>query len=154
MAELRALTVRQPWSWAIAEGWKPVENRTWKTGYRRLDPGAAFPVREAHRAHKALTATALLAGALPPEAARLGFHCVVAVAALAGVHHARECRRDGEPPVPLCSPWAFHGEYHWQLEDVRPLHPVPCHPGRLGLWRLPDDVEKAVRVQLEEAHAG
>jgi hypothetical protein len=30
---MRALTVRQPWAWAIFHG-KPVENRSWATKYR------------------------------------------------------------------------------------------------------------------------
>ena len=28
------LSIRQPWAWAIVNGWKPVENRTWYSGYR------------------------------------------------------------------------------------------------------------------------
>jgi hypothetical protein len=29
-----ALTVRQPWAWAIMAGWKRVENRSWRTAVR------------------------------------------------------------------------------------------------------------------------
>ena len=28
------LSIRQPWAWAIVNGWKPVENRTWYSNYR------------------------------------------------------------------------------------------------------------------------
>ena len=28
------LSIRQPWAWLIAHGWKNIENRTWPTGYR------------------------------------------------------------------------------------------------------------------------
>ena len=31
---MKALSVRQPWAWAIVAGWKPIENRTWATDYR------------------------------------------------------------------------------------------------------------------------
>ena len=31
---MKVLSIRQPWAWAIVAGFKPVENRTWKTGYR------------------------------------------------------------------------------------------------------------------------
>lgn len=34
LTPLRALSVRQPWAWALAEGHKPVENRTWDTPFR------------------------------------------------------------------------------------------------------------------------
>lgn len=30
----RILSVRQPWAFAIARGWKPIENRSWPTDYR------------------------------------------------------------------------------------------------------------------------
>jgi ASCH domain len=29
-----ALSVRQPWAWAIVSGYKDVENRSWPTNYR------------------------------------------------------------------------------------------------------------------------
>ncbi len=31
---VRGLTVKQPWAWLIAHGYKPFENRTWWTDYR------------------------------------------------------------------------------------------------------------------------
>lgn len=31
---MKALTIRQPWAWAICAGFKTVENRTWLTNYR------------------------------------------------------------------------------------------------------------------------
>jgi hypothetical protein len=40
------------------------------------------------------------------------------------------------------------GQFHWELSGVRSLWPVPCK-GALGLWRLPEDAEKAVSAQLE-----
>lgn len=163
MAErIMALTLKQPWALAVAEYGKPVENRTWQTNYRGLlaihagasaDRYASFPVRDAQRAYRAREAAALLAGRIAPED-RMGFRRLVAVARLAGIHHAGECADSAPAEGMLCSPWAFHGEWHWEFPDVWPLDPVACHPGRLGLWPLPDDVEKAVRAQLEEARRG
>lgn len=31
---MRILSVRQPWAWALVDGWKDVENRSWRTAYR------------------------------------------------------------------------------------------------------------------------
>lgn len=31
---MKALSILQPWAWLIVEGYKDVENRTWKTGFR------------------------------------------------------------------------------------------------------------------------
>lgn len=30
----RALSIRQPWAWSVATGFKAIENRTWTTNYR------------------------------------------------------------------------------------------------------------------------
>jgi hypothetical protein len=61
-----------------------------------------------------------------------------------GFHHmgANDCG------FGFCSPWSMSGQFHWELSGVRSLWPVPCK-GALGLWRLPEDAEKAVRAQLE-----
>lgn len=31
---MKALSIQQPWAWAIVNGYKPVENRTWPTTFR------------------------------------------------------------------------------------------------------------------------
>jgi len=33
---MKALSIRQPYSWLIVNGWKDVENRTWRTAHRGL----------------------------------------------------------------------------------------------------------------------
>lgn len=34
MNSLPCLSVRQPWAWLIVNGFKPIENRTWRTKFR------------------------------------------------------------------------------------------------------------------------
>ena len=34
MMNLKILVVRQPWAWLIVNGFKDIENRSWKTHYR------------------------------------------------------------------------------------------------------------------------
>jgi hypothetical protein len=31
---MKALSIRQPWAWLIAAGYKDIENRTWRTKFR------------------------------------------------------------------------------------------------------------------------
>jgi hypothetical protein len=73
-----------------------------------------------------------------------------------GCHHADDCAHDRPGSFPLhvgrtpattvypqdyCSLWAEPDVWHWTLADPEPLaEPIPMK-GRLGLWRLPDDVE-------------
>lgn len=92
----------------------------------------------------------------PPK---LALSAVVAIATPVGCHAwswedlCGPQHEDSSPSTPgLCSPWVRLGvSWHWELADVRPLpEPVPCHPGKLGFWKLPAGVEKAVRDQLEE----
>lgn len=149
---MRALTVKPPWSHAIAKGTKRVENRSW--------PAPAFALRTVIAIHAgkgfdwgAQFPPGLTIEWAAPEDCSLG--AVVAVARLADCHPSAECM-DLPPHVAGpgqwegCSPWAIRGEYHWQLVHVQALpEPVPCR-GALGLWRLPEDVEKAIREQLSE----
>lgn len=138
---MKALTVRPPWSDAIAHGGKTVENRGRQTHYRgllaihagkRFDWDAEYPPGEMRKW-------------CAPEDLPLG--AIVAVADLTGCHSSSTtCGPDG---IGLCSPWGRWDAWHWQLSNVRPLaDPVPCR-GALGLWTVPDEVESAVRAQLE-----
>lgn len=122
-----ALTVLQPWAWAIAHGDKRVENRRWSTRYRgplAIHAGARLDtdVLRATPAHL-----------LPPRG-QLVLGAVIAVAELHDV-----CDRSvGRQSVRCsCGDWADPGAYHWRLRDVRLLatpHPVR---GRQRLWTVP-----------------
>ena len=125
---LRALSIRQPWAWAIAAGLKRVENRSWRVSYR--GPLAIHAARVVET--KAYARCAQLAGRpVPPH---LATGAVIAVAQLADIVTARELRGD---------PWAEGVWWCWVLDDVVPICPVQC-PGHQLLFTLPDDVEQAV----------
>jgi hypothetical protein len=170
---MRALTVRQPFAWAIAYGGKCVENRSRPLGYRgpvaihaglELHYPGFFPVQtpEGHAAAQALNALGGRSNFWDPRryvpiSLREGPHpglalgAVIAVAEIAGCHHADECMLPeyliGTGRAGCCA-WAMRGQFHIELAGVRPLAvPVPCR-GMLGLWRLPEDTESAVRAQL------
>ena len=34
LKELRALSIRQPWAWLVVNGYKDIENRSWRTNHR------------------------------------------------------------------------------------------------------------------------
>jgi len=130
---LRALSIRQPWAWAVAAGHKCVENRTWRVSYRgplaihasRMVETQAFPRCER------------LAGEpVPPH---LATGAVIAVAHLVDI----VMRSD--------DPW-FEGPWGWVLDDVMPICPVQC-PGQQQLFTLPDDVEQAVRHAIRKRAA-
>lgn len=158
---MKALTIKQPWCAAIAYGAKRVENRSWPV------PRAMVGETIALHAGKSLDASARgpAGEGMPVEDWPLEFGAVIAVATLADCHSWHDCSHICPEPedwdgvyLPCtetgaacnntCSPWGQPDQYHWQLENVRPLAaPVPCK-GALGLWNLPEDIESAVRAQL------
>lgn len=153
---MKALSVRPPWSAAIAHFGKRVENRSWYTRHRgplavhatvKLDGGGDH----------LFTHVARVAGQ-PVERVRdlsQVRSAIIAVARLTAVCSASLAVEPGSSLRCPCGPWAVAGQRHFLLADVRALaEPVPA-TGTLGLWELPDDVEAAVRAQLgaEVPHA-
>lgn len=129
-AELRALSIQQPWASLIAAGEKRVENRSWQTGYRGL---------------VAIHAGASRAQLDADQAVRLPLGAVIAVARLTAVHHLSEL-----PPEWRDDPYA-NGPFCWVLSDIHRLEtPVPCR-GHLGLWVPMPHIATAVRAALGAA---
>lgn len=171
---MQALTLWQPWAWAMAFAGKPVENRTW------APPHALLGQRIAIHAGKVCDADAIcdiaaefglmpadwqppspsygLEGAKP--VGTLAGGAVVAVGTLAGyVCDDGNGRIIGETICPettagfarsyRASRW-YQGPVGWIVVNRIALPtPVPCR-GAQGLWTLPPDVEAAVMRQIEE----
>lgn len=169
---IRALTVRQPWAWAIVHGGKGVENRSRNVAGSYQGPVLVHAGLRVHadydsplisRAVGALARkqpggpgmrfVAQRAGeARTPENAifeRFGnLGAVIGVVDLVDVH--ADCTEDvdGYGHTPTCSPWAQSDHYHLILTNPRPLpSPIPAR-GRLGLWRPDVDLLAAVREQI------
>lgn len=144
---MRALSIKQPWAWAIAAGFKPVENRPWGTAYRGLiavqasltvDHGELSAAgQEGRFAARALD---LMGGrdnfwdarkTTSPHRPTMALGAVIAVADISHMCRVRGRRSDCD-----CGPWAMPMQCHWRLRSVQPLDtPVPTQ-GRLGLWDL------------------
>ena len=178
---MRGLTVKQPWAGCIAHIGKNVENRTRcfppaligtdiaiHAGQNLAEDDAIISVPDGGTWQTLFASNAEWdawrfwhLGRKPRDVAnwppKLALGAVVAVAAITGFHF---CGPDscGERAIEacagvLCSRWAQVDQWHWQLADVRPLaKPVPCK-GALGLWKVPDDIESAIRAQLEAVDA-
>ncbi len=124
--EMKALTIKQPWAWFIANGFKDIENRSWPTKYRGVilihagkepyggsNQAAVTTARELCKANGALAHEEQV-----PEVFDYGG--IVGIAQIADCvdrHH---------------SPW-FFGPYGFVLTNAKPLPYVPCR-GTLSLW--------------------
>jgi hypothetical protein len=145
---VRALSIQQPWANTIAFGAKTVENRTWTVPRWAIGQTIAI-----HASKKPDISARPPAGECWPDH-RMHLGAVIATVTVTGCHHATGCPISGGEgvPWPLCTAWSARGQFHIELASVRPLaDPVPCK-GSLGLWRLPEDVEKLVRAQLEASY--
>lgn len=151
---MKALTLHQPWAWAIAHAGKPVENRTWKPPRGVI--GQRIAIHAGKRLDKAAVSDIedLLMGENPGAFVQ---GAVVATARLDGYVHQGPGGRSlwGVSVERACealeSRW-FVGPFGWVLEEVVALaEPVPAR-GAQGLWTLPADV--AAAVERQEADRG
>ena len=139
---MRAITIKRPWSFAVARLGKDVENRGWRTNYRGL-----LAIHAGQRWDDDAAARVLdLTGNYPVQTAQ----GIVAVVNLTDCHEAEiDFTQGGFQPGCCESRWGMPTGWHWVLADAVALaDPIPCK-GRQGLWTLPADVERAVRQQVE-----
>lgn len=133
-ARTPALSVRQPWAWALIHGGKDVENRTWSTPYRGplLIHAGKTPtteedwllVRERWRWTREYAPWLATAETIPHP------HVAGAFAYGAIIGHVRLVRAERNYP----SEWAADGAWHWVVADPTPIDPpIPCR-GQQGLF--------------------
>jgi hypothetical protein len=159
---LYALTLWQPMAFAIAIGKKPIENRPWPPPQKLIGSWIAIHAGQTfNQAHwrfirEQSDKTGRWFDANHPLYSAAG--AVIAVAHLAGFISGNQHDPLNENH-PLFwegvdhfdrakhyeSPWYF-GPFGWVLDVVHPLRePVRCR-GFQRLWRLPPDVDLAVRA--------
>lgn len=159
---MRALTVRQPWAWAIVHGGKRIENRRqfWKyRGPLMIHAGTQLS-EEGCMDLPGLIDDADPSGTLIRDYAveDLDRGAVIGMAQLVDAHMCRDLEDE-----PCCQPWGQHEHTeitmlgqaertympliaHLVLADVVPLRYAVPAKGKLGLW-IPDaDLISAVEA--------
>lgn len=147
MSELRILTVRQPWAWAIIhgsrDGVKDVENRVRNVAGDYRGPVAIH----AGRSFDDDAPIRLVAEYV--EASRVEQGAIIGVVDLADVLPP-SYYDEADANDAYCSPWAEPGCHQLVLEHPRPLaEPIP-YKGALGLRRLDVETTAAVWSQIGE----
>lgn len=143
---MKALSIRQPWAWLIAQGFKDIENRTWATRHRgptlihaakgmtgREYEDVANFVRSVNRALYLPEDSLNLIKLLPPEDMERGG--IVGIAELVDV----------VPAAQRTSPWHMEGCIGFKLANARPL-PFTPYTGKLNFFDVPDDVLAAINT--------
>jgi hypothetical protein len=132
---MQALSVPQPWAWAIARGHKTYVNQAFDTRYR--GPLALYASGRAETRYVRSQAIREANGDSADPVAAIGG--IVAVVRLEGVCAAGI---SGEPCD--CGPWAMAGWYHWQVADPRPLRLPVLALSQPGLRELSPAVAAGV----------
>lgn len=135
---MKALTIRQPWAWAIIHAGKDVENRPRRSHYRgwvAVHAGKGMTKGEWSDAcafiHSQVNSLIVIPDYGSPDFVR---------GAIIGIMKIVDCVADRE------SPW-FVGQYGLVIGAVRALNPIPCG-GQLGLWNTTFEVTNEIRRQL------
>lgn len=124
---MKALSIHQPWAWAILHAGKVVENRTWATTHRGPLLVHAAKSRASYDREKAFDWREIYGTPIPSWEELI-------TGAVVGVVDVVACLRAAEAPP---TPWA-EGPWCWVLANPRPLaDPVPFRGAQL-LFDVPD----------------
>ena len=151
---MKALSIRQPWPWAMlhAKHQKPVENRTWPPppellGQRILLHASKGCTREEYAKAADFIEWANV-GQRPPPLAELPRGGIVGIATLYGFADHNGDGRMFDPNVAARiihdSPW-YVGPWGWFLTDRKPLPFTPLK-GRLGFFDVPEELVRKLGV--------
>ncbi len=151
---MRALTVQQPWAWAIVQGGKLIENRTQLWTYRgplAIHAGKTWSERGMD--------SPLVSGAFDDVTTRGEFNAEAwsSRGAIIGVVDLVDCH----PDAGCCRPWGEsayveHGGRsrrnvtHLVLENPRAL-PSPIYAtGQMGMWNVPTDIADLIEQGIAQ----
>ena len=129
-----ALSLHQPWAWAIIHGGKDIENRSWPT---RVRGEVIIHATKRFRPDEIAEALDIMAPHLkgpPPSVEAIGRQ----VGGVVGRVRIVDCVTQSE------SPW-FMGPYGFVLEDQMPLGFVQW-PGARGFWPVPEELLGRIRT--------
>lgn len=127
---MKAISIKQPWAWAILHAGKNVENRTWATKYRgplAIHAGKAYD----HEGEAFLRNVMGLD--VPADLPKGG---------IVGVVEVMDCVTS--PDQVWGSPEWFSGPYGWVLGSAIPLT-FALYKGKLGFMEVPDALIASLR---------
>jgi hypothetical protein len=119
---MEAISLLQPWAWAIVKGLKDIENRKWKTKFR------GEILIHASKGYDKMGEIILREnGVEPPPTYKLTFGAVI------GKVIITDCVRH-HPSKWFFGPWGF------VLKDAKEFSCPIFYPGKLGIFNVPDEL--------------
>jgi ASCH domain len=131
---MKALSVRQPWAYFIVRGFKPVENRQWRTQYRGPLLIHAAKGMTRFEYEDCMELAAAIARSTKTEIPLPTFE-ELERGCLVGRVDLVDCVTDHS------SPW-FSGKFGFVLRNAKQLPFLP-YKGQLGFFDIPDDLLRA-----------
>ncbi|MHC5770842.1 MAG: ASCH domain-containing protein [Nostoc sp.] len=133
---MKALSVRQPWAWAIIYALKNVENRGWPIHYRGdiLIHAAKTCTKKDYQLAREFCHSM---GVVTPELISLRRGQVIGIVTIVDCKFSQ-----------VASGWGMPGQYHWKLENPREITPIP-YIGRLGIFEVPDELVRSAIARVK-----
>lgn len=141
---LKALSIRQPWAWLIANGFKDVENRTRPTSFRGqflIHAASRCTTKEWETAWLFVAHRSMTLGCTSADKAIATFDREVSdpenveCGGIIGIAEIADCIQRDQAD----SHW-FTGPWGWSICNARPLPFTPCK-GRLGFFTPDPSIE-------------
>jgi hypothetical protein len=148
---MKALSIRQPWAWLIVNGFKNIENRTWRTAFRGpvlIHAGATMTKAD-------YEAACLFINGI--ELSDLELRRLITTFPTFQAMKARCGGIVGRAEIINCvtksnSPW-FVGEYGFVLAKIEPLPFRPCK-GALSFFEVSNDTNQSGAMSVPPMSAG
>ena len=131
-----ALSIRQPWAWLIVNGFKPIENRDYRTNYRRpffVHAAKTMTLDDHEACLLFLRSIGLLGRMIEGRRLIVPAYTELERGGIVGSARVTGCVDRSD------SPW-FTGKYGYELADAKPLPFVACN-GMPGFFRLPEHLK-------------
>lgn len=131
---LPTISIRQPWAWFIVNGWKDIENRTWKLPKKYIGKPVFIHAGKHFKPGEIVDIIddVKMAGMTKPKPAALTLNEVKEqCGGIVGVAVFSGCVQNSD------SPWAS-GEprtWHWQIEKASPVEMFRCK-GQLSFFGI------------------
>ena len=133
---MKAITVRQPWAWAIINAGKDIENRNWNTHFRgrvAIHAASAMTREEYKDGYERIKSI--------NHRLKIPAYEDLARGAIIGTVEIIDCVQDSD------SPW-FGGKHGFVLARPKKLsEPIPCK-GALSFWNVPQKIGSRIKKAI------
>jgi len=146
---MKALSIKQPWLWAITNQDKRIENRTWKPPQWIIGKRIALHASKRYDNQGRMNIKQMI-GIMPLPAYELPLGAIVATVKIKGWVNEQGFGTGlglSLPSTLIENKW-FVGPIGWIFEDIQLINPIVCR-GALGLWNVPQEITTQLVASLD-----